>query len=193
MENGSAEPGRRGPVDQVEAERLRAADLFGTLQSELRDLAGMIFAQQSVSHTLQPTALVNEVWLKLSEVDGVEDRAHFLALAARAMRQVLADHARAKSRSKRGGGAIRLTLNESHHADQRGPAGLDADLDLVAFSDALDQLARLNERHAAVAEYRLLGSLSIEEIARLLGVSEKTIKRDWQTARLWLLNELLPR
>ena len=160
--------------------------LFGQLHTELRQLAGAIFAEQDGPHLLQPTALVNEVWLKLAgKITSVENRPHFFALSARAMRQVLADYARHSQRKKRGGNAVRLTFSESRFA-----AKLDS-VDLLAFHEALDRLAALNARHAQVAEFRLLGSLSIEEIAELLGINERTVKRDWQAARLWLQSELI--
>lgn len=158
--------------------------LFDSVQVELRHLAGVIFSEQKDSHTLQPTALVNEVWLKLASSSPTQNKAHFLALAAKAMRQILADHARRKSRQKRGGHALRMTLDDSCFM----AAG--REIGLVEFSDALEQLESLNQRHAQVAEMRLLGSLTVEEIAGLLEVSEGTVKRDWQAARLWLIGEL---
>lgn len=163
---------------------LNAEELFESLYGELRKLAGQIFAEQNRGHTLQPTALINEAWLKLAKVNHFEDRTHFFALAAKAMRQILTDHARHNNRQKRGGGDLQLTLNEGL------VPGAHNDTGLIAFNDALDKLTQLNQRHAKVAEYRLLGSLSIEEIARLLDINERTVKRDWQAARLWLLGEL---
>lgn len=163
---------------------LNTESLFESLYDELRRLAGQVFAEQNRRHTLQPTALINEVWLKLAKVDHFEDRTHFFALAAKAMRQILTDHARHNNREKRGGGGLRLTLSEHLIPGARD------ETDLIAFNDALDKLASLNQRHAKVAEYRLLGSLTTEEIARLLDVNERTVKRDWQAARLWLLGEL---
>lgn len=161
------------------------SDLFTTLSQELRSLAGAVFAEQRNDHTLQPTALINEVWLKLSKFsDRIQDRAHFLALAARAMRQVLTDYSRAKHTEKRGGRAYRLTFSaQSFGTDM-------PTFDLVDFNDSLDRLRELNERHAKVAELRLLGTLSMAEIATVLGVHERSVKRDWRIARLWLLAEL---
>jgi len=158
--------------------------LFDSVQAELRSLAGVIFSEQQNSHTLQPTALVNEVWLKLAHTKPTEDKSHFLALAAKAMRQILIDYARQKKRLKRGGSAMRMTLDDSRVGTDDGNVGL------IEFSDALEQLGTLNERHARVAEMRLLGSLSIDEIAGLLDVSEMTVKRDWQAARRWLMGEM---
>jgi len=172
-----------GQLRKTEAS-LSPASLFASLQEELRHLAAQVFADQNKAHTLQPTALINEAWLKLARISQFEDRAHFFALAAKAMRQILTDHARSKKREKRGGGALRLTLCEQIHSER------DSGLDLFAFNEALDKLSQLDERHAKVAEYRLLGSLTNEEIARLLDINERTVKRDWQAARLWLLSEL---
>lgn len=162
--------------------------LFQELNGELRGLARAVFADQHVSHTLQPTVLINEAWLKLSaRTDLINSRQHFLALAAKVMRQILADHARAKSATKRGGRRAKLTLVESSVASDM------PELDLIAFHDALEQLSCLNQRHADVVEFRLLGTLRIPEIAELLGVSENTVQRDWQVARLWLRRELAKR
>ena len=161
--------------------------LFDELHVELRNLAGIVFADQGKVHTLQPTALVNEIWLKLSgSVGKVQDRAHFFALAAKAMRQVLTDHARRAKREKRGGNAFRLTFSDNQFM------ATGEEIDLITFNDALEHLSTLNERHAKVAELRLLGSLSVQEIAELLEINERTVKRDWQAARLWLLGELYP-
>ncbi len=159
--------------------------LFDSLYSELRNLAGVVFAEQKYSHTLQPTALINEVWIKLAgKVDRINDRPHFFALAAKAMRQVLADHARSNNRIKRGGNAFKLTFSEGSFGDP------DTAFDLVDFHDSLEKLGQLNKRQAAVAELRLLGALSIVEISIMLGIHERTAKRDWRIARLWLLDEL---
>ncbi len=145
----------------------------------------MVFNGQSPAHTLQPTALVNEAWLKLAGgLGAVEDRHHFFALAAQAMRQILADHARARGRQKRGGDARRVTLSTGALADHTEP------FDLIVFHDALARLTELNDRHAKVVEMRVLGSLTIPEIADLLETSPATVKRDWNVARLWLLQEL---
>lgn len=162
--------------------------LFQELNGELRGLAHAIFADQHSSHTLQPTVLINEAWLKLScRTTLVNDKQHFLALAAKVMRQILADHARGKSAIKRGGSRPMLTLHEPSIATDL------PDLDIVAFHDALERLSALNQRHAEVVEYRILGTLRIHEIADLLGVSENTVLRDWQAARLWLRRELASR
>ncbi len=174
--------------DLTEGQRLAAgvpADLFAAVHGELRELAARVHRRGSGAPTLHATALVNETWLKLEgRLDGVRDQQHFFALAALAMRQVLADYARQKGREKRGGDRRRVTITVAEQSDGAG------EFDALEFHDALDRLSQLNERHARVAELRLLGSLRIPEIAELLGVSEPTIKRDWQVARLWLAREL---
>lgn len=160
-------------------------ELFETVTNELRRLATVIFNDSSGQQTLQPTALVNEAWIKLSgKLDGVNDRHHFFALAAQVMRQVLADYARGQSREKRGGGRKRLTLGPGSMADAV------SSFEVIEFNDALEHLASLNGRHAKVAELRLLGSMTVVEIANLLGIGEATVKRDWQMAKLWLIREL---
>ncbi|MEZ6015259.1 MAG: ECF-type sigma factor [Planctomycetota bacterium] len=158
---------------------------FEGVYEELRTLARAALRQQRVDHTLQPTALVNEVWLKLSRGRrDVNDRGHFLALAARAMRQVLQDHARAHVAQKRGQRApgVQLEAGASAEAPQQ--------FDVVALDDVLTRLAQLNERHARVAELRLLGGLTLPEVAQELEVSLRTVEGDWQMARAWLRSEL---
>lgn len=160
-------------------------DLFEAVHGELRSLAARVHRRGSGAPTLHATALVNETWLKLEgRLAGVRDQQHFFALAALAMRQVLADYARQQGREKRGGDRQRVTISVAEQSDETG------EFDAMEFHDALERLAQLNERHARVAELRLLGSLRIPEIAELLGVSEPTVKRDWQIARLWLAREL---
>lgn len=160
-------------------------ELFETVTDELRRLATVIFNDSSGQQTLQPTALVNEAWIKLAgKLDGVNDRHHFFALAAKVMRQVLADYARGQSRERRGGGRKRLTLSPGLMSDAV------SSFEVIEFNDALENLASLNGRHAQVAELRLLGALSVVEIADQLGIGEATVKRDWQMAKLWLIREL---
>lgn len=134
--------------------------------------------------TLQPTALVHEAWLKLhGNLASLQDRQHFFAVASRAMRQVLANHARAARAQKRGEGRLAVTLNE--RLGERDEA-----LDAVALDDSLAKLAGLNERHARVVELRFLCSLSIQETAEALGLSHGTVENDWATAQAWLRREL---
>lgn len=151
---------------------------------ELHDLARRAFTSQPGGHTLQPTALLHEAWLKLGgRVDDIRDRQHFFALAARAMRQVLADHARRGARQKRGDGRRPEVLDEATD----GAYEVD---DLVALDDSLSRLSQLNQRHARVVELRIFGSLTVVEVAEELGVSRSTVESDWTMARAWLRREL---
>ena len=174
-------------LGQVRAGDAGAADvLMDRVYAELRALAGAVMRSNPRHGTLAPTGLVHEVWMKLvGNLGGVKDRAHFFAIAAQAMRQVLADHAKAQRRLKRGGDGVRVTLFDAHAAEP------ETAVDLVAFHDCLERLGELNERHAKVVELRLLGSLTIEETATMLGVSAGTVKSDWSMARAWMLRELL--
>lgn len=168
--------GEAGVVDQ----------LLPLVYAELRGLAGAIFADQRPGHTLQPTALVHEAWLKLHGGLGtIEDRRHFLIVAGRAMRQVVADHARAHNAQKRGDGRRKVAL-ETDVA-----AGGGREVDLVDLDDSLRELAERKPRHAEVAELRLFSGLSIDEIADALGVSPRTVDSDWAMARAWLRKELV--
>ena len=173
-------------------ERIRIGDesageqLMDLVYSEIRALAGAIVRNNGQMRTLQPTALVHEAWLKLAgNLDHVEGRHHFFALAAKSMRQVLADHAKAGRRLKRGGGCERITLFEHDGATS------DAGVDLIEFHEVLQRLSELSERQGRVVELRLLGALTIEETADVLGVSPGTVKTDWSMARSWLQRELL--
>jgi RNA polymerase sigma-70 factor (ECF subfamily) len=139
-----------------------------------------------VGHTLQQTALVNEAYLRLVDIRQVQwqDRAHFFAMSSRVMRRVLVDAARARGYKKRGAGAHKVSFDEGLIASpQRAP-------DIVALDEALQALAAFDPRKSQVVEMRFFGGLSNEEVAEALGVSERTVKRDWTLAKLWLLREL---
>lgn len=152
---------------------------------ELRRLAARTMRDQRPDHTLQPTALVHEVYLKLSSSSHEPvDRAHLLATAARAMRQILVDHARASASGKRGGGAIKVTLSL---ADTPSPP---ATLDLLAFDETLQRLEALDGQQVRIIELRYLVGLSVEETAEALGISPRTVKRDAAMAKAWLFREL---
>jgi RNA polymerase sigma-70 factor, ECF subfamily len=152
---------------------------------ELRRRARHYLRGERPNHTLTPTALVHEVYLRMVNIDQVDwhDRTHFLALAARHMRRILVDSARARRYQKRGGGAVNVTFDEGLAVSDRGP-------DLVALDDALDVLALHDERKARVVELRFFGGLTNEEIAAALEISMDTVTRDWQMAKLWLRREL---
>ncbi|MEM6671255.1 MAG: ECF-type sigma factor [Planctomycetota bacterium] len=163
--------------------------LFEMVESELRELAGRAMAGETPSHTLQPTALVAELWLKLfgGEAQDFEDRGHFQAVAARAMRQILVDHARARERVKRGGGWQRVAIEDVEHASDRESQQIVDVLDLDAI---LDELRELSERQADVVELRFFAGLEVAEIAEALGTSERTVAREWRFARAWLMKRL---
>jgi len=137
-------------------------------------------------HTLQATALINEAYIRLIDIERVhwQDRAHFLAMAARVMRRILVDSARARRYQKRGGGAENLSLDEAVFVTrQHGP-------DLVALDDALSALAAIDERKGRVVELRFFGGLTVEETAEALGVSSDTVLRDWNMGKVLLLREI---
>lgn len=153
--------------------------------AELRSLADGALRGERADHTLQPTALVHEAWMKLSAQAGVDwqNRAHFLGIASLAMRRVLVDHARMRARDKRGGGAQREAL-VTGLAGEQGPLG--QDLDILALEEGLEQLKQHSERAAKVVELRFFGGLTEEETAEVLGVTRPTVTRDWRAARALL-------
>jgi len=159
--------------------------LLPLVYDELRKLARHYLAAERPGHTLQSTALVHEAYLRLvgQSPGGIENRAHFFGIAARLMRQILVDHARARLASKRGAGCI-VTLDESANILKNQP------LDMVALDDALTELARLDERQAGIVELRFFAGLSVDDTARALDISPATVKRSWTAARLWLYREL---
>jgi RNA polymerase sigma factor (TIGR02999 family) len=143
-------------------------------------------AGERPEHMLQPTALVNEAYLRLIEISQVswQDRAHFLAMAARVMRRILVENARARHYQKRGGGAEAIPINEDVLAFPQ------SDRELIALDDALSALAAMDERKSRVVELRFFGCLNNDETATVIGVSAETIQRDWRLARTWLLREI---
>jgi RNA polymerase sigma factor (TIGR02999 family) len=161
--------------------------LMPLVYEELRAIAERRLMHERRGHTLQPTALVHEAYLRLVGADlTLEDRAHFLALAARTMRHILVDHARAHGRNKRGGGAVAVTLDElSAAAPQRGE-------DIIALDEALGQLAAIDERKARVIELHFFGGLTYDETAQALHISPATVDRDLRMARAWLFRALRP-
>jgi RNA polymerase sigma factor (TIGR02999 family) len=160
--------------------------LVPLVEAELRRLARAYMARERHGHTLQPTALVNEAFLRLGGARRLrwDDRAHFLGIAARLMRQVLVDHARTRGYQKRGAGAQRVTLDETLLAAP------EPGLDILALDRALDRYAAVDARKSRVVELRFFGGLSVEETASVLKVSPETVMRDWRLARAWLLAEL---
>jgi RNA polymerase sigma-70 factor, ECF subfamily len=160
--------------------------LLPLVEAELRRLARACMGRERIGHTLQPTALVNEAFLRLAGARQVrwQDRAHFMGIAARLMRRVLVDHARSRGYQKRGGGAQRVPLDD---------AGLEAPvpaLDVVELDRALAAFAIVDARRSQVVELRFFGGLSVEETAEVLEISQETVMRDWKFAKNWLLREL---
>lgn len=153
---------------------------------ELRRLAARCMRNERAGHTLEATALVNEVYLRLVQANRVEvtSRAHFFALAAQMMRRLLVDSARARGNIKRGGRVCKVSLDEA------AAVVADSRIDFVALEDALQKLEALHPRKVQVVELRYFGGLSLEESAAALGVSTDTVKRDWRFARAWLSREL---
>jgi len=184
-------------LEAARSGRASAADqLLPLVYDELRALAGSIFRGQRRDHTLQPTALVHEAYARL--VKPVDDpsgeaqwtsRAHFFAVAAKAMRQVLANHARDRRASKRGGGWNRITLSDNITPTPGGGH----DLDLLTIDEALEALAQLDDRQSRIVELRFFAEMTVEEIAHILGVSVSTVEREWRMARAWLSARLRER
>jgi RNA polymerase sigma factor (TIGR02999 family) len=186
-ENSFNEDGT-GSADPVTAEQRRELDrLFSVTYEELRRLASTV-RRGDPSATLSPTALVNEAWLKMASSPNVsaESQLHFKRIAARAMRQLLVEAARRRHANKRGGeqGIVFVTLQD--FIDQSKPY----EDQVLALDTALEDLARLNPRQAAIVESRFFGGLDVAETATMLNVSEATILRDWRVAKAWLAREL---
>lgn len=182
--------------DRVETMRLLAdagrgeanamAGLTERVYAELRALAAHYLQRERSGHTLEPTALVHEVFLRLVDSKGLQanDRRHFFAIAAGAMRRVLVDHARTRDAAKRGGGRARVALSTLDATADN------ADADALALDDALTKLARFDARQARIVELRFFGGLTMDEVASLLEVSKRTIESEWTMARAWLHREL---
>ncbi|HEU4723066.1 MAG TPA: sigma-70 family RNA polymerase sigma factor [Gemmatimonadaceae bacterium] len=170
--------------------------LIRLVYAELRRQAGLALRRERDGHTLQPTALVHEAWLRLGDQHDAqwESRAQFFAIAAQTMRRVLLDHARTRRALKRGGGAVQVTLGGADDGSARGArAGGDTPLDavdVIALDDALARLAELDPQKARLVDLRYFAGLSIPEAAEVLGVSTATVGREWAVARMWLRREL---
>jgi RNA polymerase sigma-70 factor (ECF subfamily) len=164
-------------------------DLFPLVYSELREIAGRLFCRESSGHTLQPTALVHEAYLKLvtQRRANVKSRTHFIALGAQAMRRLLVDHARKRGAVKRGSARPKIDLsNVLEPASQ-----LDLDLDqILGVHDAVERLGQFDQRQALIVTLRFFGGLTVEEVAEVIGVSMGTVARDWRHARAWLQVEI---
>ena len=161
-------------------------ELMPLLYEPLRKLAHGYLRRERRDHTLQSAALVNEAYLRLLGDSGIqfEGKTHFFAVAAQIMRHILVEHARRHHAAKRGGGAFKLEVEQAE--EMEGPRSAD----LVALDDALRELSRFDPQQARIVELRFFGGLSIEETAKILGISTPTVKRDWATARVWLYREI---
>jgi len=160
--------------------------LLPMIYDELRRVAANQLQKERSNHTLQPTALVHEAYLRLLEQHDVDwqNRAHFFSIAAEMMRRILVNYAVGRNAQKRGLGVARLSLEEAiSFSDEK-------DFDLVALDDALKQLAEYDETQARIVELRFFGGLTIEETAEVLGISDSTVKREWRMAKAWLKAQL---
>jgi RNA polymerase sigma factor (TIGR02999 family) len=191
LSNSESHPAAAQEVTQLLADWSRGDQaalekLTPLVYEELRRLAHHYMERQRPGHTLQTTALVNEAYLRLADQSrpSFKNRSHFLAIAAKAMRQILVDHARAQRRQKRGGGAGKVALEEAALISPEQPTAI---LDL---NDALERLATVDFRKAHIVELKYFGGLTQDEIAEVLKISAVTVRRDWVFARAWLYNEL---
>jgi RNA polymerase sigma factor (TIGR02999 family) len=181
------------PITQLllawrKGEKSALDELIPLVQTELKRIARNYMRRQNPGHTLQTTALVNEAFLRLVDSDRVnwQDRNHFFAICAQLMRRILVDFARRKNSLKRGGVGVHITLNENVDvADEKAA-------EVVALDEALERLARMNERQSKIVELRYFGGLTEEQVAESLGISSRTVRRDWNLARAWLYRELSP-
>ena len=160
--------------------------LLPLVYEELRQQAARYLRRERVGHTLQTTALIHEAYLRLIDQKNVhwQNRAHFFGIAAQLMRRILVDHARTRTRAKRGGSNLRVSFNEANLL------AASQDLDIVALDEALDRLAELDEQQSRVVELRFFSGLSVPETAEVLRISPATVKRDWSMAKAWLHREL---
>jgi RNA polymerase sigma factor (TIGR02999 family) len=160
------------------------SELMPLLHDNLHQIANKYMRAENAGHTLQPTALVNEAFLKLIDVNITwQSRAHFLAISAKTMRHILVDHARAKHREKRGGDAVQITLHETRIGGSDEP-------DILALEEVLGKLAKVDERKSQVIELSFYGGLTYDEIAEALGISAATVDRELRFAKAWLHREL---
>ena len=186
------DPGAASPqittllIDWRKGDQAALERLIPLVHEELRRIARRHMAHERADHTLQATALVNEVYVRLVDIKQVNwhDRAHFLAMSSRLMRRILVDFARSKGYQKRGGGAQKVSFDEALIVSS------EPGQDLIALDDALTALAAFDARKAQVVEMRFFGGLSVEETAAALRVSADTVMRDWKLAKAWLLREL---
>ncbi|MBS1791365.1 MAG: sigma-70 family RNA polymerase sigma factor [Acidobacteria bacterium] len=173
-------------VDWRNGDQEALNQLMPLVYEELRRMANYYMRNERQGHTLQTSALVNEAYLRLVDHENIQwqNRSHFFGLAAQAMRRILVDHARSRNYQKRGGGAEQVSLDEAATLAE------DRAAELIALDEALQELAKFDQRKSRIVEMRYFGGLSGEEVAEALGVSTATVSRDWETAKAWLLREL---
>lgn len=174
-------------IDRIDDDAAR--ELYPLVYAELRDIAENLMRGERAAHTLEPTALANEACLKMLGADArrLGSSAHFLAVSAQAMRQILVDHARKRNAAKRGGPEPRQRLTMTGIPDSSGAA---TQLDVLALNEALERIEAMDRRVASVVELRFFGGLTIAETSRALGVSHATVEDDWSFARAWLRREI---
>lgn len=181
-----AEEATRCLIDLRNGDRSAIQRLLPLVYEELRALAGNFFRGERADHTLQPTALVHEAFVKLMGSPEIrwDDRRHFMTVAATAMRRILIDHARRRDAEKRGSNWGRVSLHPDLAESSR------AEADIIALDDVLTRLAELNETHARIVELRFFGGLTLAEVAEVMEISTATVERDWRLIRAWLACEL---
>ncbi len=169
-----------------DGDRSKMPQLVELVYDDLRRLAHHYMGNENPGHTLQPTALVHEAFLKLIDQTKVDwrGRSHFFAVGAQAMRRILVNHAKGRGRLKRGGGQRQIPLDEAL------TISLDDDADVIAVDEALEKLAAVDEQQAKIVELRFFGGLTIDETAEALGLSKRTVEREWTACRAWLRREL---
>jgi RNA polymerase sigma factor (TIGR02999 family) len=188
---GFGEPPSKAEVTQLlkawsEGDDVALEQLTPVVENELRRIAHRCMAREQRGHILQSAALVNEVYLRLVDIEPVrwQDRTHFFAICARLMRRILTDYARSRNYQKRGGGAVQISLDEGLLVTAEKEA------DIMALDEALTQFALLYPRQSQVVELRFFGGLEVEEVAEALKISAVTVKRDWKFAKAWLLRAI---
>lgn len=186
MDSPSEEELTRLLAESGIGDRATLTELLPHVYDELRRVARRYMRRENAGHTLQTTALVHEAYIRLAEQRKVqwENRAHFLAIAAKLMRRILIDHARGRHQAKRGGGARKLSL------DQCPGLGVELQEDLVALNDALAALESVDARKCRVVELRYFAGLDVDETAEVLKISRSTVMRDWELAKAWLYREI---
>jgi len=183
-------PAKNNITDLLKAwrqgDRQSAQNLMSLVFQELREIAHAYLSRERSGHTLQTTALVNEAYIRLARDANLDwrDRAHFFGFAARIMRQVLVEYARARLREKRGQGLPELSLDEAQGIN------LEKTVSILSLEEALNDLYRINKRQSRIVEFRYFGGLKNQEIATILNVSEGTVKRDWNVAKAWIFSYL---